>query len=86
MSITQEAKQIVDGQRREDYGDMRESFNRIAGLWSAYLGKQVNSLDVARMMILLKVSRSKHSNQRDSYVDIVGYVECIDQLCVESIE
>lgn len=86
MSITQEAKQIVDGQRREDYGDTRESFNRIAGLWSAYLGKQVNSLDVARMMILLKVSRSKHNNQRDSYVDIVGYVECIDQLCVESIE
>lgn len=86
MSITQEAKQIVDGQRREDYGDTRESFNRIAGLWSAYLGNQVSSLDVARMMILLKVSRSKHNNQRDSYVDIVGYVECIDQLCVESIE
>jgi hypothetical protein len=80
MSITDEAKAIVIGERQQDYGDMAESFTRIAGLWSAYLGKHVDSLDVAKMMILLKVSRAKHSNHRDSYIDIVGYVECADQL------
>jgi hypothetical protein len=32
------------------------------------------------MMILLKVSRAKNGNHRDSYVDIVGYVECVDKL------
>lgn len=75
MSITQEAQDLVNGDRRKDYGDMQESFQRIAGLWSAYLGKHVDSLDVAKMMILLKVSRAKHNNHRDSYVDIVRYVE-----------
>lgn len=87
MNITQEAINIVNGQRREDYGDTRESFNRIAGLWSSYLGVRINEFDVAKMMILLKVSRAKNNNHRDSFVDIVGYVECIDQMqCVESIE
>ena len=80
MSITDEAQAIVNGERQQDYGDMAESFGRIAGLWSAYLGKHVDSLDVAKMMILLKVSRAKHNNHRDSYLDIIGYVECADQL------
>ena len=80
MSITQEAVNLVGGERRTDYGDMDESFVRIAGLWSAYLGLHVDKFDVAKMMILLKVSRAKHANHRDSYVDIVGYVECIDAL------
>ena len=80
MSITDEAQAIVNGERRQDYGDMADSFERIAGLWSAYLGKHVDSLDVAKMMILLKVSRAKHNNHRDSYIDIVGYVECADRL------
>ncbi len=80
MSITQEAQDIVHGERQQDYGDMGESFRRIAGLWSAYLGRHIDVFDVAKMMILLKVSRAKNQNHRDSYVDIVGYVECIDKL------
>lgn len=75
-----EAKTIVDGKRQEDYGNMNDSFLRIAGLWSAYLGIHVDKFDVAKMMILLKVSRAKNGNHRDSYVDIVGYVECVDKL------
>lgn len=80
MSIAQEAIETVNGQRRQDYGDMRESFQRIACLWSAYLGVPVSQYDVAKMMILLKVSRSKTNNHRDSLVDIIGYTECIAQL------
>ncbi len=83
MSIAKEAQEIVHGERQQDYGDMAESFKRIAGLWSAYLGFHVDYLDVGKMMILLKVSRAKHNNHRDSYVDIVGYVECIDKLLNE---
>lgn len=79
-SILDEAKTIVDGKRQEDYGNMNDSFLRIAGLWSAYLGIHVDKFDVAKMMILLKVSRAKNGNHRDSYVDIVGYVECVDKL------
>lgn len=80
MSITQEAQDIVHGERHQDYGNMAESFRRIAGLWSAYLGMHIDVCDVGKMMILLKVSRAKHNNHRDSYIDIIGYVECIDKL------
>ena len=80
MSILDEAKALVDGQRQEDYGDMNASFTRIAGLWSAYLGVPVSKFDVAKMMILLKVSRSKHGNHFDSLCDCVGYIECIDRM------
>ncbi len=84
MTIVEEAASIVNGERQQDYGDMAESFRRIAGLWSAYLGIHVDSFDVAKMMILLKVSRAKKGNHRDSYIDIVGYVECVDQLLKQS--
>ena len=79
-SILDEAKDIVNGQRQEDYGSINDSFLRIAGLWSAYIGIKLDKYDVAKMMMLLKISRAKHGNHRDSYVDIVGYVECVDKL------
>ncbi len=79
-TMIDEAKTIVDGKRNDDYGNINDSFLRIAGLWSAYLGIHVDKYDVAKMMMLLKISRAKNSNHRDSYVDIVGYVECVDQL------
>lgn len=79
-SMVEEARQIVDGKRQEDYGSINDSFCRIAGLWSAYTGITLDKYDVAKMMILLKVSRAKLGNHRDSYVDIVGYVECVDKL------
>ena len=79
-SMLDEAKQVVDGQRQQDYGSINESFTRIAGLWSAYTGIHIDKYDVAKMMMLLKISRAKNGNHRDSYVDIVGYVECVDKL------
>ena len=80
QSITDEAKTIVAGDRASDYGDASESFARIAKLWSAYTGVNINSWDVAQMMILLKVSRAKTSRKRDTLVDIVGYAECASKL------
>ena len=80
QSITNEAKAIVSGERAADYGDVNESFARIAQLWSAYTGVMLTDWDVAQMMILLKVSRAKTSRKRDTLVDIVGYAECAGKL------
>lgn len=78
--MIEEAKTIVEGKRNDDYGNINDSFQRIAGLWSAYTGFTITKYDVAKMMMLLKVSRAKNGNHRDSYVDIVGYVECVDKM------
>lgn len=77
---TDEAIELVNGDRKNDYGNMNDSFDRIAELWSAYLGYSIDRYDVAKLMMLLKISRANHNNHRDSYIDIVGYVECVSQM------
>jgi hypothetical protein len=86
MKISQEALSLVNGERKNEYGNINESFMRISSLWSAYLGCNIDKFDVAKMMMLLKISRAKNNNHRDSYVDIVGYIECIDQMLEDAKE
>jgi hypothetical protein len=77
-SILQEAEELIHGQRRHDYGGCLASFQRIATMWSAYLGVEVSPEDVAQCMVLLKVCRAKQGQHRDSLVDIAGYAGCVD--------
>jgi hypothetical protein len=85
-SVLGEAADIVSADRLKQYGPPSESFGRIAQMWSAYLGVEVTAHDVAQLMILLKVSRSRAgivssgAPQRDSLVDIAGYVACAELL------
>lgn len=73
-SILQKAEALIHGQRAEDYGDAKESFDRIAKLWSAYMGQEFDPRDVAILMILLKTSRLKTTmDHEDSWCDIAGY-------------
>lgn len=73
--ILQTAEDLIHGDRQQDYGSPFDSFERIAKLWSAYLGQDVKASQVAMMMVLLKVSRSVTSPQKtDSYDDAAGYV------------
>ena len=71
------AESMVNGDRQADYGTPEDNFRNIAGLWSAYLGREVSPVDVAAMMILLKVARTRAcSKRRDSWIDIAGYAAC----------
>ena len=68
------AKTLISGDRHEDYGDAEDSFKSIARLWTAYLDVPVSPMDVANMMMLLKMSRSQTSpDKADTWVDICGY-------------
>ena len=78
-NILQEAEDIVGGERLKTYGPPRESFERIAALWSAYVNTPITPVDVAHLMILLKVSRNK-KHKRDNLVDIAGYALLADML------
>ena len=73
----EEALKIVTKDRQNAYGTPEDNFSCIAGLWSAYLGHPITSQQVAVLMILLKVARSKSSPAySDNYVDICGYAAC----------
>lgn len=73
VSVANEAVSTVLGDRQDSYGDARENLGRIAALWSAYLGIEVKPSEVAAMMNLVKISRSKNTYKRDNAVDGVGY-------------
>lgn len=79
--LLEAARALIDGQRAVDYGDVNESFTRIAGLWSAYLNTPIDAHDVAYMMVLLKISRLRGSKlHRDSHLDAIAYVLCADRI------
>ena len=68
------ANVLVKGQREIDYGDKTKNHDNIAKLWSAYLDTPVTAHDVAIMMTLLKVARTKVGVvNEDTYTDMAAY-------------
>lgn len=85
-SILETAMEVTSGERRRDYDHAIPNHERIAKLWNAYLDSRkypeaaISGLDVATMMILLKIARACHTPTRDTYVDIAGYAKCCSQI------
>ena len=60
--------------RQKDYGDKVDNHNNIARLWSAYLEIEIEAHDVAIMMTLLKIARTKlGAVSKDTYIDMAAY-------------
>lgn len=73
-SVLESAGLLVNGAREQSYGHPRDSFTRIARLWSVIIGKDIDCTDVALMLALLKVSRLVNDRGHiDSWVDLCGY-------------
>ncbi|AUX82081.1 hypothetical protein SEA_CIAO_53 [Mycobacterium phage Ciao] len=86
-SILEEAQRLIHGPRNKNYGHPRENFADISALFSAYLGRPITDLDVANLMILVKVARVKGTGyHRDSYTDIAGYAGCAERIYEEPVE
>lgn len=81
-----EAQKIINGERRDQYGDSEDSFNLLGDLWQKYLWYRhkvvcpINKKDAAFMMVLLKVARELHKHKRDNLVDMVGYLGLLDDM------
>lgn len=78
LTILEEAGNIVNGQRRKDYGHPSIQFGRLAGLASIIFEKEITKMQVGMFLIALKISRLMHSYTRDSLVDCCGYAQCIE--------
>lgn len=72
-TVLQEAERIIHGDRRQAYGGVKESFTKIAVVWSAILGNPVNASQVALCMTGLKLIREANRHKRDNVVDLIGY-------------
>lgn len=72
--ILKRADSIVNGERQKAYGKPEDAFAMIAALWSSYLDECITRVDVASMMIMLKIAREKcGEGKADNWIDICGY-------------
>jgi hypothetical protein len=72
-TVAVDAINLVEGDRNDSYGPPEENLQRIADMWSGYLGHPVTKEDVSLMMVLVKISRSKAGYSRDTAVDGIAY-------------
>lgn len=72
-------------ERTDGHGE--DNFATIASFWSEYLGIDIQQREVADMMVLLKLARSKDGEYRgDNYTDMCGYAYHGDRLSKEEQE
>ncbi len=75
--LIEKASNLISKDRAEDYGDAKECHQLIAHYWNSYLKHTPKSglrpVDVAIMMILLKIARCRGTLKDDTFIDIIGY-------------
>lgn len=75
------AKTLVSVDRAEVYGDKLTNHQNIADLWSPYLGVKISPSQVAMMMALLKIARTKQGGgTHDNYTDAAAYTAISGEL------
>tara|TARA_R100000951_G_C2549716_1_gene152064 strand:+ start:210 stop:515 length:306 start_codon:yes stop_codon:yes gene_type:complete len=77
-----EATKETVADRGEDYGSIWENHERIAIIWTALIGIQIEPEHVAMMMAGVKLARlAATPDHQDSWVDLAGYAatgsECL---------
>lgn len=85
--VLSEAEKCVCGQRENEYGVPEDNFDRIAKMWSAYMGVEFNPVDVSMFMVMLKAARIKSGGgTMDSFVDGCGYFSCGGEIFARNME
>jgi phage gp36-like protein len=91
--ICSEAAELVMGSRAGQHGPKVRNHQNIADHWNAYLGERLTmpltALDVALMMVELKIARTKLSggrSNRDNYVDMAGYAGVAGEIALNGKE
>ena len=77
------AKEVV-GDRADEYGTPWQNHERIAVMWTAILGIEVEPEQVALCLAAMKIARlSTNLDHQDSWVDLAGYAatgsECLHE-------
>lgn len=84
-SVLATSQRLVSRDRAETHGDVAENLEQTANLWSVYLCAPITAHDVAQMMVLLKISRSKSGSYNpDDYVDGAAYSAIAGALASEA--
>lgn len=80
------AAELICAERNQEYGSPYDSHERIAALWSAYLGTEVRPYDAAVMLALMKASRARTDRKLDTFVDGAAYFALAWEILLEEGE
>ena len=81
LDFLREAVTLIEGNRALEYGDKVINHDNIAKLWSTYLDHPLTGHEVAVMMCLLKIARTKVGKRtRDTYVDAAAYMSIAGEI------
>jgi len=90
LDVLEEAKDLIYGQRSDDYGDAQSNFQRMADLVNPIIKKADGNLtatDMALVMIQVKIARLQETpDHEDSWIDIAGYAALGAQIAITGPE
>ena len=72
-ALASDAVATMMGDRMSTHGQPTATLARIAGMWGAYLDRDLGVSDVAAMMVIVKLARARHAYDRDHYLDAIAY-------------
>lgn len=83
--ILDEAKKVINGERKDVYGAPEDSFELIAEYWNIYLNSLkkggvnhgipiLKAQDISMMMVLFKIARESNQKKLDNIKDACGYL------------
>jgi hypothetical protein len=83
--ILNEAAEIINGERQDDYGDPLENWTCIAEQWSVTSGHKFTPIDVGMFQIQVKLGRAATGNKfkSDTWRDIIGTAAIIAELAAK---
>ena len=69
------ARSIITGDRAREYGPADKNHQTIADLWSFFIDADIDAVQAATMMALMKAARMKADPKKeDNYIDAIGYL------------
>lgn len=80
-SILEEANQIVNHRSEEkdrQYGPFSEGMERAALIFKGMTGLDVTAEHMFKALMALKLSRESYNHKRDNLLDLVAYIQGLD--------
>lgn len=82
-NIFDEANQLVNVERNNDYDHPLDNFRRIKQGWEVIFGFKISEEQVGLAMAWVKIAREAYKHKRDNLVDGAGYLGTIDMVITE---
>ena len=73
--ILEKARQLLNGERMDSYGDSNRMLLKTRDLFRVLTGKNMLRSDIAMIMICLKLARESFQHKEDNLIDLCGYAD-----------